>query len=95
MAGSRQMLQGCVDVGGKKIISKGKTHGLVGGIAGFHGGNDVRGIGRVGQAGGAAAGANEWNRGIIRERKIETTDHAENTDYQRVALAWLPTYRVI
>jgi len=45
VAGSRQMLQGCVDVGGKKIISKGKTHGLVGGIAGFHGGNDVGGVG--------------------------------------------------
>jgi len=29
-----------------------------------------------------------------RERKIETTDHAETTDYQKVALAWQSTYRV-
>ena len=32
-------------------------------------------------------------KSINRERKIETTDHTETTDYQRVALAWQSTYR--
>ena len=66
------------------VDAEGKTDALMGGAAWAHGGDDVRGIGGIGEAGGPAAGADV---GLVKHEEEGFRFDAVEGDIRRVGEA--------